>query len=162
MAKFAEFLFADVAGDPDAVNLVHTVFRVGQLVGEIAVSGQEQKSACVVIQTSYREYALLYISQQINYCEPAFIIGHRGDDADRFIHGEIDLLLAGLQLVAFHLNYVTGGHIISGFIHGQAVDLDLAGLYQLIRLAPAGIARAGNIFIYPHFLLRKFLQLSSL
>src|SRR5580692_2815045 len=69
----------------------------GNVLGELAVVGEQQQTLAVVIQPAHRIDARLDTPQQIHYGRTAFRIAYRCYAVRGLIHGEINRLLGSLN-----------------------------------------------------------------
>ena len=104
--------------------------------GEIAVVGEKDETAGVVIEAADGIDALGQAAQEISECLAALGIGHGGNDFGRLVEDEVDATLVGLDKFSGGFDAVFGGvGFAAKFGNDLAVDADLAANDELLGVA---------------------------
>ena len=122
--------------DPHAIDLLHPVARMHQVMGEVAVVGEEQETAGVGVQPSDREQPAPGRQQLANRTPPLGVV-EGGDYADRLVEGVVARRGWLGKRAPAHQHAVTPGlHLRAGLRHQHPVDPHHSRLDQGVALAP--------------------------
>ena len=132
------------AGDLGEVGLGHAVRRVLQPVGEVAVVGEQQQALGVGVEAADVEEPLVAVADVVAEADPAELVVHRRDHAERLVEGEVDAGLVEVDAHAVDVDDLAGrvdAHAELG--DDLAVDLHPAGGDELLA-DPAGPDAGGG------------------
>lgn len=96
VAKPLERLVAGLAANFDVVGLGNMVSGFGELLGQVAVVGEEQEAFAGVVEATDGVDALGQIAEELHDGGATFGVGDGGDVAFRLVQQEIDESLWGL------------------------------------------------------------------
>jgi hypothetical protein len=134
--------------DLELVGLLEMIPVFEKLGGEIAVVGHEHESGSGIFEIADGVDALGKSTQKIAEGFASFGIGERRDDFRRLVEKQIDVALVGIDGAAGGLDFVFGRiGFRAEFGDDLAVDADLAGEDELLRVAAGGDAGASDDFL---------------
>ena len=130
------------AGDLGEVGLEHAVAGVLEAVREVAVVGEDEQALGVGVEPADVEEPLLAVADEVADVDPAELVAHRGDDAERLVEGEVDPRLVELDAHAVDVHGLGGADAHAELGDDLAVDLHPALADQV--LADPARADAGR------------------
>jgi hypothetical protein len=115
---------------------------------EVAIVGEEDKAAGVVVERADGIDAFRKTAKEIAEGFAAFGIGERGDNFGRLVHEEIHVAALGFDHAAGGFDFVLGGIGLGAeFNDDFAVDANLAGENELLGVAARSDARVSDDFL---------------
>src|SRR4051812_19028695 len=132
------------------IGATNAVARVHELVREVAVVRDQERSLGVVIEAADRVDALVDAHEVLRDGRTALGIGERGDGRRGLVEQEIDLVLRLGDDAAVHADdIVRGVGFGAELANDRAVQLDAALLDELLRLPPRSDAGVREDFLPP-------------
>ena len=104
-----ELFFGWFAAHLYEVGLLHACCGTGELVGEIAVVGDEQEAFAQVVQASDGVEPFAQLCEELHHGGPALGIAHRGYEAPGLVEHEVAQALGALQQFAVNADVVASG-----------------------------------------------------
>ena len=91
------------------INFSYFKARVGKVLGQFTIIGEQQYTGGITVETAYRENAFICcIFYDIQHGFAAFIIICRGNKILRLIQQYVDHLLAGLSFFTIKNHFIRG------------------------------------------------------
>ena len=136
------------AFDFELVSLLEMIPVFENLGGQVAVVGHEHESRGGIFEIADGVDALGKSTEKIAEGLASFGIGERRNDFSRLVEKQVDVALVGIDGAAGGLDFVFGGiGFRAEFGDHLAVDADLAGEDELLRVAAGGDAGASDDFL---------------
>jgi len=140
-----ELFFRRLTAHFDQVRLLNTGCSLGELVGQFAVIGDQQKTFAQVVQATDRVEALASLGKKLHDRRAALGIAHRRHVALGLIQHEITMPLRPLQKFPIYPDVIAPRiRFASQFCDHRAIHLNAAGRDQLFRVAAARDSRFGE------------------
>ena len=132
----------------DMIYLFYFVLWMGQLLGQIAIVGQQQHAGGIAIQTSYREdpFGCGLTDKVEDGLTPLRIVGG-GDIVLWLVQKYIDKVAGYGNLFAIDLHDVVGGDLGAGLGDELTVDLYFSLANEFGSIATGTDATVGNVFV---------------
>ncbi len=142
--ELVEILFGDGFVEEYVVNLADLVLGVHELLGHVAIVGEEEDAGGVAVETPYGVDALLAcVGYDVHDGSASFGVVGCGDAILGLIEEDVDLLF-GFELFAVVLDVGIGRNGYAHLGHYLSVDLNLAGLDEFVGLTAAAYATHGD------------------
>ncbi len=137
LSKFRECLRFHLASHGDLIDLWHSVTRVGQLLQEFAIVGQEKQALAFHVQASdWEDVDAAGMLNDVGDTTATFWICGGTDDVTRFVVHDHDGWFVQIEAVAFNGDAILYRVDPCGEkVHNRAVDLDLTALDQCFAFA---------------------------
>jgi hypothetical protein len=145
LPESVELFFGRLTAHFDQIRLLNTGCGLGELVGQFAVVGDQQKTLAQVVEATDRVEALAGLGEKLHDGRAALGIADGGHISLRLVKHEVTMTLRPLQKLAIDPDVIAAcvGFAAKFCDHG-AVHLDTAGGDQLFSVAPARDSRFGE------------------
>ena len=135
----------------DVVKLRDFAARMGQLLGQVAVVGEQQQPRGLLVEAAYRIDALgAGVLDEFHHGVALVGVVSRGDKAFGLVEQDVAQLLAVERLAAIH-HLVLGLHFVAHRGDDFVVHHDAASLDEVVGLAARADATVGQILVQADF-----------
>jgi hypothetical protein len=137
----------DLPGNLYLVNLLDTVTRMGEPVGQLSIVGDEDETFAGDIEPANWEHAGGVWGKQVDDARPAGGVASGCHDAFRLIHGKVDELRTAQRFAVDADFLFLRIDARAEFRHHLVIDFDAAFEDQLFALATTGDTGGGEDFL---------------